>query len=139
MRPYDALKGTVGPARILVIEDEEGVRKFIKRALDPPYEVHLASDGEEGLHQARRVKPALILLDLRMPGVDGLTVLARLKASQQTSAIPVIIVSGRGDTDMLLEGQRAGAVDHVIKPFDVEDLCKVIKRQLPMPEEPEHQ
>ena len=121
----------MGRAKILVIEDEEGIRKFIKRVLEPSLDVYLAENGEEGLKQVRRVKPDLILLDLRMPGLDGLTVLGRLKASQETSGIPVVIVSVDGEADMLLECQRAGAADHVIKPFDVEGLRKVIHRQLP--------
>lgn len=124
------LEDSKGPAQILVIEDEEGVRKLIKRALEPTYVVHAAPDGEEGLKQARWVKPRLILLDLRMPGMDGLVVLAKLKASPETQAIPVVIVSGRGDTEMLLEGQRAGAADHVIKPFTVGGLREIIARQL---------
>lgn len=120
----------MSPARILAIEDEEGIRKFLKRALEPDYEVHVAANGEEGVNQARWVKPDLILLDLRMPGMGGLSVLAQLKANTQTNAIPVVIVSVQGDTDMLLECQRAGAVDHVIKPFDVDELRRVIRRQL---------
>ena len=120
-----------GQPKILVIEDEEGIRKFMARALESSYEMHLVSNGEDGLNQARWVKPDLILLDLRMPGMDGLTVLARLKGNPQTNAIPVVIVSVQGETDMLLECQRAGAADHVIKPFDIESLRKVIQRQLP--------
>ena len=124
--------------RILVIEDEEGIRKFIRRVLEPDYEVHLAGDGEEGLKQARWAKPHLILLDIHMPGFDGLTVLAKLKAHEATRVIPVVIVSVQGDTDVLLECQRGGAVDQIIKPFDVEDLRKVIERQLWMrPDAPE--
>ena len=121
----------MGQAKILVIEDEEGIRTFITRILEPTFDIHLAENGEDGLKQARRVKPDLILLDLRMPGLDGLTVLGRLKASQETSGIPVVIVSVDGEAEMLLECQRSGAADHVIKPFDVEGLRKVIQRQLP--------
>src|SRR3989338_3727377 len=99
-------------AKVLVIEDEEAIRRVIGRVLEPLYEVHEAPDGPEGLKQARWVQPDLILLDLRMPGLDGLTVLAKLKADQRTATIPVVIVSGRGETDLLIEGQRMGAVDH---------------------------
>ena len=117
-------------ARVLVIDDEDGVRALIRRALEPNYEIHTAGDGEEGVKQAVAVKPNLILLDLRMPGLTGLEVLARLKASQDTSEIPVVVVSMQGETDILIDCQRAGAVDHIIKPFTVEDLRKVIQRQL---------
>ena len=124
--------------RILVIEDEAGIRKFIQRVLEPDYEVLLSEDGAEGLKQARWGKPHLILLDIHMPGFDGLTVLAKLKAHEETRMIPVVIVSVQGDTDVLLECQRGGAVDQIIKPFNVEDLRTVIERQLWMrPDAPE--
>jgi CheY-like chemotaxis protein len=118
--------------RILVIEDEAGIRALMQKVLEPAYEVRLAERGQDGLNQARWFKPDVILLDIRMPGVDGLTVLAKLKAQPETRMIPVVIVSGRGDTEVLLEGQRAGAVDHIIKPFTPEDLLNVIERQLGM-------
>ena len=117
-------------AMVLVIEDEEAIRTLIRRVLEPSYAVHESPDGADGLKQARWVVPDLILLDLRMPGLDGLTVLAKLKADRRTAPIPVVIVSGRGETDLLIEGQRMGAVDHVIKPFNVEDLREVVQRQL---------
>ena len=124
------------PAMVLVIEDEAAIRTFIRRALEPSYQVHESSDGADGFKQARWVAPDLILLDLRMPGLDGLTVLAKLKADRRTALIPVVIVSGRGETDLLIEGQRMGAVDHVIKPFNVEDLREVVQRQLALRVEP---
>lgn len=117
-------------ARVLVIEDEAAVRALIEKVLKPKYDVRPAANGQEGLNQARWFKPDLILLDIRMPGVDGLTVLAKLKAHAETRMVPVVMVSGRGDTDVLLEGQRAGAVDHIIKPFTPEELLNVIEKQL---------
>lgn len=116
--------------KVLVIEDEAGIRALIKRALESAYDVLQAADGTEGMKVARWNKPHLILLDLRMPGLSGIEVLAQLKGTTETSGIPVIIVSGKGDTDALLEGQRAGAVDHVIKPFEIAGLLKVIRRHL---------
>ena len=120
----------MGLARILAIDDEEGVRAFIGRALEPYYEVHFAADGQSGIQQAKILKPDLILLDLWMPGLTGLEVLAKLKAKEATSGIPVVVVSSRGESDALIESQRAGAVDHVIKPFDLHELRRVIQRQL---------
>ena len=117
--------------RILIIDDEDGIRNFIARVLEPAYDILQAGDGQEGLNQARWGKPDLILLDLKMPGMDGLTVLAKLKGNPQTSGIPVVIVSVAGESDMLLESQRSGATDHVIKPFDIDDLRQVVQRQLP--------
>ena len=127
------------PSKVLIIEDEEPIRRFIRRVLESSCEVHEAVNGAEGLKQARWVQPAVILLDLRMPGLDGLTVLAKLKAEPRTASIPVIIVSGRGETELLIEGQRMGAVDHIIKPFDVQDLRDVVHRQLVLREVPPEQ
>ena len=118
------------PLRILVIEDEQGIREVVKTALEPTYDVIQASHGEEGLHQANLFKPSLILLDIRMPGMDGLAVLAKLKAHEATRRIPVIIISVEGDAEWLLESQRAGAADHLIKPFQIEQLRRVIRRHL---------
>jgi len=120
---------------ILFIDDEEGIQRFVQAALAEAFDVIVASNGEDGLRQARWRHPDLILLDLRLPGLHGLTVLARLKAREETSAIPVIIVSGQGDSTMLLDGQRAGAADFLIKPFDLEGLRNVIRRHLGVPGE----
>ena len=103
---------------------------MIKRILEPVCEVYLARHGKDGLNQVRWVKPALILLDIRMPGIDGLTVLAQLKAEQHTRDIPVVIVSARGDYDILLEGQQLGAADQLIKPFTPVQLRKVVALRL---------
>jgi DNA-binding response OmpR family regulator len=116
--------------RILIIEDEARIRHLIEEALRPLYEVHVACDGEEGLASATTMGADLILLDLRMPKLDGLSVLAKLKADPLTCAIPVVIVSADGETKTLMSGQRAGAADHLIKPFAVQDLRQVIRRQL---------
>ena len=116
--------------RVLAIDDEDGIRKYIARALEPSFEVILAADGLEGLRQAAAAQPQLILLDIHLPGLDGLGVLARLKTSPQTSAIPVVIVSVAGQTDILLEAQQGGAADHVIKPFTVDELRRVVQRNL---------
>ena len=118
------------PSRILVIDDDEGIRRLMARALEKDYEVHVAADGAEGLALARCVKPHLILLDLRMPGLDGLSVLARLKTHPDTRTIPVVIASVRGETDLVLDAQRAGAADQLIKPFTLEELRAVVQRHI---------
>ena len=115
--------------RILTVDDEAGVRNLIKDVLEPQFTVHVAVDGPDALEQVKRVNPHLILLDLKMPGMDGLAVLAKLKSNPETSTIPVVIVSAKGDTDSLIEGQHAGAVDHLIKPFGVDQLRVVVQRQ----------
>ena len=126
----DSVEGAAARPRVLIIEDEEGIRTLMRRSLSGRYDVVTASDGLEGLSQVKQAKPRLIFLDLRMPGLDGLAVLAKLKAAQDTRDIPVVIVSVHGETDLLLEGQRSGAADHIIKPFHIEELRSMAKRHL---------
>lgn len=116
--------------KILVIEDEPKIRAFIRGALEPEFEIIEAGDGQDGVDQVRVNKPDVILLDLRLPRLDGLTVLARIKSSKATSAIPVIIISAKGHTGSLMDGQKAGAVDYLIKPFTIKQLRVVVCQQL---------
>ena len=116
--------------QILIVEDEQGIRDIIQAALSSEYEILLAVNGEEGVHQAKIYKPQLILLDIRMPGMGGLSALAKLKTYEETRHIPVIMVSVEGDTDALLDSQRSGAADHVIKPFQIDQLREVVHRHL---------
>jgi two-component system response regulator (stage 0 sporulation protein F) len=116
--------------KILVADDEEGIRRLMHEALAPGADVVLARDGTEALAAAQEATPDLILLDLRMPGLDGLTVLGKLKTIPATRQIPVVIVSAHGESELLLEGQRGGAVDHLIKPFQLDELRRVVQRQL---------
>ena len=117
-------------SRVLVIDDEPKIRELIQAALSPWFEVLLAANGAEGLERVQAHSPDLILLDMVMPGMDGLGVLAKLKGHQTTSVIPVVIVSAKGDTRMLAEGQGAGALDYLIKPFTVEELRQLVFRYL---------
>jgi len=122
----------VSQPTILIVEDEPAIRRLVKETLESRYAIQEAVDGLDGLQRAKSVKPDLIILDLRMPGLDGLSVLRKLKADRQTAGIPVVILSVHGETDILLEGQRLGASDHLIKPFDIDELRRVISRQLPL-------
>jgi CheY-like chemotaxis protein len=124
------IRGPGAPKTVLVIEDEPKLRELIRHALEPGCRIRAAADGAEGLAKARAEVPDLILLDLVMPALDGLEVLAKLKADQRTSGIPVIIVSAKGESEMLEAGQRAGALDFLIKPFEIETLRAVVWKHL---------
>ena len=82
-----------------------------------PYMIEVANAGPEGLEKARELKPDLILLDIIMPGMNGFEVLARLKESQETWSIPVIIITGLEDAENEEKGLILGAVDYITKPF----------------------
>jgi DNA-binding response OmpR family regulator len=116
--------------KILVVEDEERLRRIFKRYLEPEYEVILASDGREGVDLAREQKPNLILLDLRMPRLDGLSALRLLKMSEKTVEIPVVVISAIGESDSLLDAQSIGALDYLIKPFDLTDVRRMVERYI---------
>lgn len=90
------------------------------------YEIDSAADGQEGLDRAAQIRPDIVLLDVMMPGLDGLEVTRRLKADPRTSAIPIVLVSARTGADDVAAGKAAGAADYVKKPFDPDDLIALL-------------
>jgi DNA-binding response OmpR family regulator len=108
---------------ILVVEDTPWDRELLVTVLEREgYEVAQAVDGARALDLAVRDKPDLILLDVLLPGLDGLDVCRKLKAGPDTRAIPVIFLTGQSESDQILAGFEAGAVDYVTKPFRVLEL-----------------
>jgi len=114
--------------KILIVDDEP---EFSKRRFDAAgYTAFTAANGIDGIETARRVKPDLILLDLVMPGKDGLAVLRELKGDEDLARIPVVILTGKGDLDYLFQGERGGAIDYFIKPCEWQELLKFIEKYL---------
>lgn len=106
--------------RILIIEDEPKISSFIKRSLIyEGYEVDVANDGERGLALARDNPPALVILDLMLPGIDGFEVCRRLRAA---SDVPILVLTARDSVDDKVRGLDAGADDYITKPFDANEL-----------------
>ncbi|RFP18728.1 MULTISPECIES: two-component system response regulator [unclassified Duganella] len=101
---------------ILAVDDEAGNLQLLHQILGDDYRLLLAKDGERALALARDKRPALILLDVVMPGLGGYEICERLKADPATAAIPVVFVTSMGDTDDELRGFRCGAVDYISKP-----------------------
>ena len=121
------LKGS----RILVVDDTPANLELMCRAIaGAGYEAMVAPSGEMALQLAQRFLPALVLLDVTMPGMDGFEVCRRLKQSEVTRAIPVLFLTARNDTTDLLEGFRAGGVDYVTKPFQKEEVLVRIRTHL---------
>jgi two-component system nitrogen regulation response regulator NtrX len=103
-------------SRILVIDDEAGIRDSLKMTLEyEGYEFIGAATGQEGLALAEREAPDLVLLDVKMPGMDGLEVLDRLRALYDS--LPVVVVSGHGTISTAVEATKKGAFDFIEKPF----------------------
>lgn len=108
---------------ILAVDDEEDILELLSYNLKrEPYQVHCASTGEEALRQVERTKPDLIILDLMLPGLSGLEITRRLKSSPQTSSIPIIMLTARGDESDIITGLELGADDYITKPFSVKIL-----------------
>jgi DNA-binding response OmpR family regulator len=115
--------------RILIIEDEERIASFLARALEAEgLGVDVAGDGARGLAQALSGSYDLLILDLLLPGRDGLDVLSELHRSR--GELPVLILSARGDLRTKLRGFELGAVDFVPKPFALDELLARVRVQL---------
>jgi two-component system phosphate regulon response regulator PhoB len=120
--------------RILVVEDEEDILELIRYNLTREgYRVSTALSGEEGLRAALHEKPDLVVLDLMLPGIDGIEVCRRLKADPQTRYTPVVMVTAKGEEADVVAGLELGADDYLTKPFSpkvlVARLRAVIRRR----------
>jgi CheY-like chemotaxis protein len=111
---------------ILICDDEPALRELIRASMDDGYEFAEASDGIIAMELAREVSPDIVILDLMLPRLSGLEVLARLNEDEQLRDVPVLVITAWNETreDVL----AAGADDFVAKPFDPEDLRSAVKR-----------
>lgn len=109
--------------KLLVVDDDEGIQKIIKRTLaSGPYEIFCANDGVEAIRMAFDLKPDLVLMDVDMPRMDGRRALRELRATPQTSMIPIILLTSHGDLSEKVSGLEVGADDYITKPFEVLEL-----------------
>lgn len=103
---------------ILVIEDEEDIRELLRYNLSKEgYRVALTASGEEGFKAAKSTNPDLILLDLMLPGLDGLEICRLLKADSKTNHIPIVMLTAKGEEADIVTGLELGADDYITKPF----------------------
>ena len=110
-------------ARILLAEDEAQIGDMVSFKLaNAGHDVVRVVDGEAALAAAAREHPDVIILDVMMPGLDGFSVLGRLKADPSLRAIPVIMLTARGQERDILSGLQGGAADYVVKPFSLKEL-----------------
>lgn len=114
--------------RILVADDDPDLRQYVRVALQRDgYEVIEAVDGEQVLARAVDSAPALILLDVMMPDLDGFDTCRKLKSDARTNAVPVIFISARADLRSREEGLRLGAEDYLNKPINLKDLAQRVR------------
>lgn len=114
--------------RVLLIDDEARVRTSLKMVLEPSYDIFQAADAQEGLDVFRKEGPDLVLLDVILPGTDGLAVLQTLRSESKMT--PVIMLTGTKSVKTAVDAMKLGAADYLSKPFDVEELRLVVDRAL---------
>ncbi len=107
--------------KILVIEDERRLAQLLKKGLEEnSFSVELSYDGEEGLYMAENYPFDAILLDIMLPGIDGLEILRTLRAGDM--GVPVLLITARGEVEEKIKGLNIGADDYIAKPFDFAEL-----------------
>ena len=116
---------------ILIVDDDEALTDALSRRLrQQGFETLTADCGQEGLQQARSQQPALIVLDVRLPDMDGLTICLQLADSPETCGIPVIILSGMARPDIIRRSRAAGCYYFVRKPYDPNALLVLIRQAI---------
>ena len=113
--------------KILIVDDEDDILHFLELVLrEKGYEVATASGGHEALTKAQVDRPDLVLLDIMMPQMDGWEVLKLLRVDDETSHIPVAMLSARTEAKDRVQGLQEGAVDYICKPFALQELLEKI-------------
>src|SRR5439155_10202212 len=116
-------------SRLLLIDDEADVQYSFRRILDSPeVELSTASSGEEGLKLIPKLKPDLVLMDIRMGGISGMETLRRIR--QLDTKLLVILMTAYGTTQTAIEAMKLGAYDYLLKPFDVPKLKEIVANAL---------
>lgn len=115
--------------KILIVDDQYGIRVLLNEILQKDgYKTFQAGSGVQALAIVKKDLPDLVILDMKIPGMDGLEILKRLK--EFNSSIKVIMMTAYGELDMINEAMKRGAITHFSKPFDIDEVRSVIKKQL---------
>lgn len=117
--------------KILVIDDEMHIIELLKYNLEANgYKVFYAVDGKEGLNKSVEIKPDLILLDIMLPGMDGFDVCKEIKRNKEIEAVPIIMLTAKGEEFDKILGLELGADDYITKPFSIRELIARVKAVL---------
>lgn len=115
--------------RVLIVDDEECLlQSLVTAAQVAGYDACGARDGTEALEEARRHAPGVVVTDLRMPGLDGPTLMGKLR--EEGMGAPVVVITGYATLDAAVECLREGAVDFLVKPFEIEEFLRSVARAL---------
>jgi PAS domain S-box-containing protein len=118
------------PARILVVDDHVQMCDYLVRILSPYWEIETASNGQAALEMMQSSPPQLVLTDIMMPGLDGLSFVKEIRRHPELATIPVILLSARAGLESSVEGMEVGADDYLVKPFQAEELISRIRARL---------
>jgi len=119
------------PKKILIVDDEMDLVETLRFPLEMEgYNVLVSYNGEDGLHQARKEKPNLILLDLMLPKLDGYKVCRLLKFDERYKHIPILMLTAKTQERDKTMGMETGANEYLTKPFEMDDLLKKVKSYL---------
>lgn len=124
--PVETQVGESSP-QILIVEDNEDVRNYIRSYLDGTYQCHEAVNGQEGLYKVRKLIPDLVVSDIMMPKMNGLEFCRHMKTDERTSHIPVLMLTAKADMDSKVKGLETGADAYLTKPFEAMELKIRIK------------
>src|SRR3954466_6299662 len=115
--------------KILIVDDQYGIRILLNEVFQKEgYQTFQAASGFQALEIVENHSPDLVLLDMKIPGMDGIEILKRMKVIDQD--IRVIIMTAYGELDMIQEAKDLGAITHFAKPFDIDDIRKAVEKHL---------
>lgn len=115
--------------KILVVDDQYGIRVLLCEILQKDgYQMHEAANGVQALKIVEEEQPDLVLLDMKIPGMDGLEILKRIK--EENAHVNVIMMTAYGELNLINEAMNLGAITHFAKPFDIDDIRQVITKSL---------
>lgn len=128
--------------KILVVDDEEDILELVRYNLEREgFQVTCAESGEKAMERTRQEAPDLIVLDLMLPGIDGLEVARRLKQDQKTAGLPIVMLTAKGEEADIVAGLELGADDYITKPFSprvmIARIKAVLRRQSQQAQDPE--
>ncbi|TCS82077.1 response regulator [Tepidibacillus fermentans] len=115
--------------KVLIVDDQFGIRVLLFEVFGKEgYQTYQAANGKEALQIVQQVSPDIVLLDMKIPGMDGLEILKRIK--KMNHDIKVIMMTAYGELDMINEATKLGAITHITKPFDIDQLRSLVREQL---------